>query len=122
MQHQVQEAYPCPLSHHRQATVGQFSNSRPTIDGLERTRDTLLWQLEASAHELGAILSERLGTERYLTNVESELRELRAQAGAGGDEGDGGYSGGDGDGGDAEGENESEEIDEVDEAVDQLQE
>ena len=103
----------------------QFSNSRPTIEGLERTRDTLLWWLEASAHELGSILSERIGTERYLADIEYELRELMAQAGDGGDEGDGGDSGGDGprsDWGGAEGENESEEINEVDEAVDQLQE
>ena len=112
----------------RQATTAQFANARATIEGLERTRDTLLWRLEASAHEIAAILAERLGTERYLADIDYQLGELRAQEGEGCDEDDAGYSGGGGggavdgpkgDGGDAEGEN---ELEEIDEAVDQLQE
>ena len=110
--------------------AAQSARARATIEGLERTRDTLLWRLEASAHEIGAILAERLGTERYLADIDYQLGELRAQAGYSGDEGNDGHGGGDGDAGDGprgdgggtEGENESEEIDEVDEAVDQLQE
>lgn len=48
----------------------------PTREGLERSRDTLRWRLEASEHEIACVLDERAATEAALSKVELQLAEL----------------------------------------------
>ena len=88
-----------------------------TLQGVRNARDTILWQLEASAFELKTVLDECEVTQRALTWLDRQLDEFdkvaKEDAGSVGDWGVGGGVGDD--------ENENEEGEE-EEVVDELDE
>ena len=90
-----------------------------TLQGVHNTRDTILWQLEASAFKLQTVLDEHAATQRALLVLDRQLDEFEraAEEDVGGD----GVWGTGGDVGEGEGDDENEEGEE-EEVVDELDE
>lgn len=97
--------------------IQQQVNTLPqSLDGLERARDTVLWRLEASAHELAVILRERRTNQRSLQALDEAILGLEgAQGEAGGSGGAAGEDEASGEEGSGEGGFEDE--DDVDEQL-----
>lgn len=47
-----------------------------TLDGLERTRDTITWRLESSAREIRLIAQERELGKRELALIDEEIQRM----------------------------------------------
>ena len=54
----------------------------PTRDGLLRARETLMWRLEASTHELTVILEERRIALAQVARIDDALGEMSEASGS----------------------------------------
>ena len=85
------------------ATAIQRHPGPPTRDGLLRAHETLMWRLEASAHELTVILEERRFALAQVSRIDETLGEMGESEGSGSeDEEDSSEDGSEGDDGDVE--------------------
>ena len=67
---------------HEAAMAVRWHPGPPTRDGLLRTRETLMWRLEASAHKLTVILEEWRYALAQVARIDDALGEMSEASGS----------------------------------------